>query len=62
MDGNNGFCYEGKYKIEKFDETEIVLKLSSKFKIVICGYRLCVGTLAPYEIGINGVILSIEFV
>ena len=61
LEGNKGLSFEGKYKIEKFDECEVLLKQSGKRKIKISGNNLAVGTLAPHEIGINGIILSIEF-
>jgi len=61
LEGNSGFCFEGKYKIEKFDEAEVVLKLNAKHKIKVRGNGLKIGTLAPFEVGINGMILSIEF-
>ena len=61
LEGNRGLSFEGKYKIEKFDKTEVLLKQSGQRKIKISGFSLAVGTLAPHEIGINGTILSIEF-
>ena len=61
LEGNSGFSFEGKYKIEMFDDGQVLLKLNGKHKIKICGERLAIGTLAPKEIGINGIILSIEF-
>ena len=61
LEGNSGVCFEGKYKIEKFYDSEVLLKLSAKQKIKIIGHGLKIGTLAPFEIGINGIISSIEF-
>lgn len=59
--GNGGLAIEGKYKIESFNSSEIVLRLNRGRLIKIIGDGLIIGTLAPAEIGISGKILSIEF-
>ncbi len=59
--GNSGVAFEGKYKIESFDENQVTLNLGKGRFMKIEGEKLAIGTLAPKEIGISGKILTIKF-
>lgn len=59
--GNSGLALEGTYKITSFSAEEIVLKLPHSRCMKILGKGLKIGTLAPFEIGIVGLINSIAF-
>jgi len=55
-----GLVFEGRYRIEKFEETEIVINLFHGRKIKILGFDLKIGTLSKEELGISGKFSSIE--
>ena len=61
MQNNVGLVFEGWFKIESFSNDNITLRLKHKNKLFVFGEGLKIGTVCPNEIGINGVIKSIEF-
>ena len=61
MQNNEELVFEGWFKIEAFTSEKIMLRLKRKSKVFIYGFGLKIGTICPNEIGIKGVIKSIEF-
>lgn len=59
--GNAGLVFEGKYKIEIFDQDKICLNLGKGRFISILGKSLSIGSLAPKELGVSGKIENILF-